>query len=169
VLMPVPDAARYARIDLLCVVAKLAQRIATWDEACDQAIYRMMCYMHSTLMWRQIGYVGDALPEVRFHLYADADFAGDPSKKSTSGLQLAVAGPLTQFPFRGQSKRQGCVSHSTPEAKMIAADFAAQREGVPILDLWDFLCPGHGKLVFHEDNEAMIRVLRTGKTPRCAR
>ena len=30
VLMQVLDAARYARFDLLCVVAKLAQRIATW-------------------------------------------------------------------------------------------------------------------------------------------
>jgi len=134
--MQVLYAARYARFDLLCVVAKLAQRIATWDEACDQAIYRMMCYVHSTLKWRQIGYVGDDLPEVKFHLYADADFAGDPSKKSTSGLHLAVAGSLTYFPIQGQSKRQGCVSHSTPEAEMIAADFAVEREGIPTLDLW---------------------------------
>ena len=126
-LMQVLYAARYARFDLLCVVAKLAQRVATWDEACDQAIYRMMCYVNSTLEWRQIGYVGDALPEVKFHLYADADFAGDSSKKSTSGLHLAVGGELMYFPIQGQPKRQGCVSHSTPEAEMIAADFAIQR------------------------------------------
>lgn len=59
VLMHILCAARYASFDLLCAVAKLAQRIATWDEECDKAIYRLMCYIHTTLWWRQVGYVGD--------------------------------------------------------------------------------------------------------------
>ena len=49
VLMQILYAARYARFDLLCAVSKLAQRIATWDEDCDRQIYRLMCYIHSTL------------------------------------------------------------------------------------------------------------------------
>ena len=165
VLMQILYAARYARFDLLCAVSKLAQRIATWDEWCDKAINRLMCYISSTLHWRQVGYVGDSFDAIRFHLYADADFAGDPSKKSTSGLHVALRGPRTYFPINGQSKRQDCVSHSTPEAEIVAADFALRREGLPCLDLWDSICPGHPPLVFHEDNESMIQVCRTGRNP----
>ena len=165
VLMQILYAARYARFDLLCAVSKLAQRIATWDEECDRGIYRLMCYIQSTLSWRQMGYVGDGLSDVVFDLYADADFAGDPSKKSTSGMHVAISGPRTYFPLNGQSKRQDCVSHSTPEAEIVAADLALRREGLPMLDLWDVLCPGHAPLRFHEDNEAMIRVCRSGRNP----
>ena len=156
-------AARYARFDLLCAVSKLAQRIVTWDETCDKMIYRLMRYVRSTLQWRQIGYGGNALPEATLHLYADADFAGDPeTKRSTTGLHLVVRGSFTHFPIHGQSKRQGCVSHSTPEAEIVAADYAIRQEGLPALSLWDVLAPGHEPMVFNEDNEAMIKVCKSG-------
>ena len=93
-------AARYARFDLLCAVSKLAQRIVTWDARCDAALYRLICYVNTTLSWRQIGYVGDALQDVSLHLYADADFAGDSTKKSTTGLHLAVRGVHQISPAR---------------------------------------------------------------------
>ena len=83
--MQILYAARYARFDLLCAVSKLAQRIAIWDKDCDKAIYRLMCYIHSTLGWRQMGYVGDKFEDARFDVYADADFAGESAKKSHAG------------------------------------------------------------------------------------
>lgn len=58
-LMQILHAARHARLDLRCAVAKLAQRIATWDEECDKAGYRLMCCIHTTLAWGQVGYVGE--------------------------------------------------------------------------------------------------------------
>lgn len=47
-LMHILHAARYTRFDLLCVVARLAH---------DKGIHRLMCYIHSTLHWHQMGYI----------------------------------------------------------------------------------------------------------------
>ena len=69
------------------------------------------------------------------------------------------------FPINGQSKRQDCVSHSTPEAEIVAATWVLRREGLPTLDLWDILAGKGRKVVFHDDNESMIKVCRTGKNP----
>jgi len=57
------------------------------------------------------------------------------------------------------------VSHSTPEAEIVAADYAIRQEGLPALSLWDVLAPGHAPMVFQEDNEAMIKVCKSGKNP----
>lgn len=69
--MQILYAARYAW------AAELAQRIPTWDEDRDKGIYRLMCYIHSTLHWRQMGRVGPKLSNMSFHLYTDAEFASD--------------------------------------------------------------------------------------------
>lgn len=140
-------------------------RIATWDEECDKAIYRLLCYIHTILSWRQVGYVGDPLTATIVHLCADADFAGDSSKKPRSGVHLVIRGPYTNFPINGQSKRQERVSHSTLEAEIVAADLAARREGIPALDSWDVIALGHGPLFSHEDNETNIPVCRSGRRP----
>lgn len=108
---------------------------------------------------------GDTLSNVSFHLYANAAFAGGSSKKPSAGMHLAVRGDLANFPSNGQSNRKECVSRSTPEAEVVAADIAICREGIPALDLWDVIAPGHGPLIFHEGSAAMIRVCRTGKNP----
>ena len=137
-LMKVLYVARYARFDLLCAVARLAQNISKWTSECDFAVHRLMSYIHSTLQHRVVGYVGDDLSQVQVHVYADADFAGDPSsKRSTTGVHLNLRGPHMCFPVNGQSKRQECVSHSTPEAEIVAADWDLRREGIPTLDMGD--------------------------------
>ena len=76
------------------------------------------------------------MDDVRLALYADADFAGcvEPLR-STSGGHLNIQGSNTRFPLSGSSKRQGCVSHSTPEAEMVAADVAMRAMGMPALKL----------------------------------
>ena len=57
------------------------------------------------------------------------------SLRSTSGGHLNIQGPNTRFPLSGSSKRQGCVSHSTPEAEIVAADVAMRSMGMPALKL----------------------------------
>ena len=151
ILMHVLYVARYARFDLLCAVARLAQKITKWTPDCDLALHRLMCYIHSTLQYRMVGYVGNKISQVKVHLYADADFAGDPmTKRSTTGVNLCLRGSDTYCPINGQSKRQECVSHSTPEAEIVAADFALRREGIPMLDLWDIISGKGQKVVFNE-------------------
>ena len=75
-----------------------------------------------------------------------------------------LRGPHTSFPIAGYSQRQGCVSHSTPEAELIALDSALRKLGVPGLLIWDTILPKAPALICHDDNQPMIRVLQTGKT-----
>jgi hypothetical protein len=166
VLMKMLYGARLARFDLLRAINHLAGYITKWTPDCDKRLHRIMCYVHTSLHYRMVGFVGDKPQQLSTHLFADADFAGCPdSQRSTSGMHLAIRGPATCFPIAGASKRQTCVSHSTPEAELVAADFALRTAGLPALQLWDVLLQRHAGLVFHEDNQAMIRVCETGRNP----
>ena len=78
---------------------------------------------------------------------------------------MVLQGKHTRFPVAGASKRQGCVSHSTPEAEIIAADFALRTMGIPVVDLWTIVAGKEPRIVFHDDNQAMIAVIRSGKNP----
>ena len=94
VIMKVFFAARFARPDLIRACTHLALYVTKWDHRCDQTFHRLMCYIHSTLGWRMIGWSGDELEDVQPHLFADADFAGCAvSSRSTSG-----SGTLDVFP-----------------------------------------------------------------------
>ena len=123
--MKILYAARMARFGLLRAVCHLACFIAKWTPECDRRLRRLVCYIHSTKSHRMAGWVGDALPDIALRLHADADFAGcTETQRSTSGLHLQMQGPHTSYPLTGISKRQSCVSHSTPEAEMVAAPFS---------------------------------------------
>ena len=165
-IMKVFFAARFARPDLIRACTHLALYITKWDQKCSMKLHRMMCYIHSTLKWKHMGWVGDSIKDVLPHLFADADFAGCvQSSRSTSGSFLCVRGPATFFPMALQSKRQGCVSHSAPEAEIVAADFALRMMGLPCLDMCEAIMGPDKFLIFHEDNRAMIQVCRSGKNP----
>ena len=47
----------------------------------------------------------------------------------------------------------------------MAADFGSRLSGLPALDLWHVLLPHKPPLVFHEDSQAMIHVINTGRNP----
>jgi hypothetical protein len=165
VLMKILYGARMARMDLLRVVNQLACLVTKWDEQCDKKLHRLVCYIKSTLHWRQIGWVGDPLSAVSLHLFADADFAGVLSKHSTSGVFLCLRGENTSFPLQALSKRQSCVSHSTQEAEIVAANTAVRAIGIPAMPLWDVLLSQKVRLTFHEDNQAAIYVCKNGRNP----
>jgi hypothetical protein len=142
VLMKVLYAARMARPDLLKAVNSLACLVAKWDEGCDARLHRLVCYINSTAGMKQLAWVGDPPSSWLLQLYADADFAGcAETNKSTSGIFLCVRGPDTFVPLTGISRRQKCVSHSTLEAEIVAANEALRTVGLPALSLWEVVLP----------------------------
>ena len=78
---------------------------------------------------------------------------------------LALTGKNTFFPLNGVSKKQTCVSHSTPEAEIVAANAAVRMEGLPALQLWDTILGRPVKATLLEDNQATIQILKSGKNP----
>ena len=142
ILMKILYGARTARLDLLRAVSHLACYFTRWTSECDRKLHRLVCYIHSTLHVRMVGWVGDRLEQLQPHMFADADFAGCvTTQRSTSGLFLCIRGPNSCFPIAGVSKRQSCVSHSTPEAEAVAMDFGLRHTGLPSLELWERLLP----------------------------
>ena len=120
ILMKILWAARLARPDLLRVISGLATKVCKWTTKEDKALYRVICYIESSMEFQLTGWVGDPLADVSPHLYADADFAGSSSQKSTSGVWSVIRGKQTSFPISWTSKRQTSVSHSTPESEIMA-------------------------------------------------
>ena len=69
------------------------------------------------------------------------------------------------FPLVAISKRQTCASVSTPEAELVAGSHGLVRELIPALDMCDKVLPAEYEALVHEDKQAMIRVIETGRTP----
>ncbi len=65
-----------ARYDLLRAVAYLATCITKWMEQCNEDLFRLVCYINSTVELSQISWVGDELKDLKLQLFVDADFAG---------------------------------------------------------------------------------------------
>ena len=128
--------------------------------------HRLICYINSSLGIRLKGHIGDHSHKLALSLYSDADFAGDTeSSKSTTGIFMAVTGPIAPFPLNGVSKKQTCVSHSTPEAEIVAASAAVRFEGLPALQLWDTVLGRKVIATLLEANQATMQILRSGKNP----
>ena len=88
-----------------------------------------------------ITWVSDPIRDWELVAYSDADLAGDhDTSRSTSGIFLCMRAPRTFVTLQGISKRQSCVIHSTPEAEIVAADYAIRMEALPALQLWEKLC-----------------------------
>ena len=54
--------------------------------------------------------------------------------------------------MNGVSKKQTCVSHNTPEVEIVAANAAARVEGLPALQLWDFVLERKVIAILVDDN-----------------
>ena len=166
ILMKLLYAARIARFDLLRSINMLARNVNKWTSNDDARLHHLMCYVNSTLDKRMIGWVGDPIATLSVGIFADADFAGcGETLRSTSGSHMHVQGKHTRFPIAGGSKRQGCISHSTPEAEIVAADSTLRNFGIPSIGLWQTLSGKAPEILFHDDNQGMIGVARTGKNP----
>ena len=67
---------------------------------------------------------------------------------------MALTSPNAFFPLSGVSKKQTCVSHSTPEAEIVSANAAVRLEGLPALPLWDVMLERKVIATLLEDNQA---------------
>ena len=164
--MKILFAARMARYDLLRPTCYLATKITKWSARCDRALHRLVCYINCSPDIKMTTWVGDKLSKWELVTYSDADLAGDQdSSRSTSGVFLCMRAPRTFVTLQGISTKQSCVSHSTPEAEIVAADFAIRTEALPALQLWETLCGRSMKAKFMEDNATASSVMTSGKNP----
>ena len=141
--------ARLVRYELLWPICSLARQVSRWTVACDKRLHRLMSYIHFTLDHSLESFVGDDPALCHPVLYSDADYAGDTvHSKSTSGLYLAIVGPNTFAPITASCKKQTCVSHSSTESEIVAAEQGIRTEGLQVLTFWeivvDLLSATHG-------------------------
>ena len=170
ILMQLLYGARFARPDLLRAISYLARKITRWRPMQDQQLFRLVCYVRSTLSFRQFAWIGDKRDQLTLHLFTDADLASDPEDSvSTSGAYFAAVGTHSHVPIAQRSKKQTCVSHSTPEAELVSADHGLRTIGLPALDLWEKLFGCEPKLMMFQDNDACCRIRRSGKNPNTQR
>ncbi|CAE8592117.1 unnamed protein product [Polarella glacialis] len=166
VLMNILYGARLARFDLLKAVAGLASKVTKWLVSCDKKLFRLMCYINDTKGFKMMrGYVGrgDKAEDLCLRLFADADFAGcKDTARSTSEVFLGIYGKNTFVPVAAQAKKQSCVSQSTPEAELVAANLALRTQGLPALDVFDKVFGRKVKLFFEEDNNMAISTIKAG-------
>ena len=139
VLMKILFAARIARYDLLRAVQGLAARVTKWSTDCDKALYRLICYIHSTLDVKLQSFIGDKITECKLWCFADADHAGEYDNRSTSGCILILVGPNTYFPLTAFSNKQTSVSMSSTEAEVVSANVSLRAVGLPSSGLWAYL------------------------------
>ena len=147
-------------------MSDLASRVTKWSLACDRKLHRLVSYINANSRTVLVGWVGDKPGDLTLDLYVDADFAGDKrTMKSTSGHVLALSGPNTYVPLSAGSTKQKCVSHSTSESEIVAADSGLRKEGLPALQMWDVLFGRKATLTVYEDNSACLQIIKTGRNP----
>ena len=161
VLLEIVYGARLARFDLSRPIAALASKITQWDSVRDRMLHRLVCYINSSLDYKLKGHIGDSSNDLTLTLFSDADCAGClDAAKSKSGVLIALTGPNSFFPLNAVSKKQSCVSRSTPEVEIVAADLAIRTEGLPAPQLWDLVLERPTEFAFQEDNQATIQILK---------
>ena len=110
VLMKILFAARMARYDLLRATQSLASRVTKWSEDCNVGLHRLVSYIQSTLDLTMQSFIGDRFRDCQLWLFADADFAGEPESKSTTGSYMVLVGPNTYFPIHAFSKKPTAIT-----------------------------------------------------------
>ena len=82
------------------------------------------------------------------------------------GAQQRMRCEHTSFPILPSSKRQECVSNSTTEAEVVAADAAFRTARLPAIRIWKRCTGTERMLYFHQYDKAVLDVVRTGSNPR---
>ena len=140
VIMKALYGARLVRYELLWPICSSAREVTKWTRACDKRLHRLMCYIHHTEDHSLESFVGDDAQNCHPVLFSDADFAGDmQTAKSTSGCYLAIVGPNTFAPVTASCKKQTCVSHSSTESEIVAAEQGIRMEGLQALAFWELV------------------------------
>ena len=163
VLMKTLWLGRLARPDIVRAITGLARKVTRWSLNDDRQLYRLMCYIHSTIDYTLTGTVNDPPEDLWLELFVDADFAGDREDAlSTNGGWLVLCGPNSYFPLTWVSKKQSSVSRSTSEAEIVALAHSLFLEALPMCALWDLILDRTVELTIHEDNKAAILIAEAG-------
>ena len=163
-LMKTLYTARMARPGLLRTINRLACNISKWGMDDDVKLHRLMGHIKQSLKTRLAGWIGDDIDKLQPHLYCDADFGGcDRTQHSTTSVQLNIEGPNSRFPLNYRSQRHPDVTNSTPEAEIYAGWKGLRTILMPAMDAWDKVPPTGYQAQFHEDNQAMIRICKSGR------
>ena len=162
VLMKALWLGRLARPDLCFIIGRLASRVSQWSRWEDRQLLRMISYLHWTSDFCLSASVAHgATPQL--HIYTDSDFGSCPhTAKSTSSVLMQVATGEHRFPVWWTSKRQTSVARSSPEAEAIAMVSAMFGEALNIQVLLEHLLGHAVDVVFHQDNETLLKVLVSG-------
>jgi hypothetical protein len=113
-----------------------------------------------------VAWVGDESKDWSIQLFADADLSGcKKTWRSTSGGFAILRGSDTAVPLAQSSKRQRCVSKSTPEAEVVAADHALRTLGIPNAEGFALVLKRDLTIDFLEDNSATIQICEKGSSP----
>ena len=117
-------------------------------------------------MWGYIG-KGDTFAQLSLDLFCDADFAGErPTFRSTSGNYLTLLGASSDFPIAAKSKTEKTISHSSAESETMSMSRGLRAMALPGLDLMEAInTKDITELICHEDNEATIAIIKSGKNP----
>ena len=108
-------------------------------------------------------WVGDKLEDVVLNQYSDADLASDlRTHRSTSASHQIIWGPYTRAVQSMASQRQTCVSHSTLEAEIVAADLALRSHLLAALPLWETILGRQFKSMFSKINRRYAKSLKRG-------
>ena len=139
--------ARASRPDISCAVARSARNVDKWGVQDDKALEQLMGYLRATANHALTSKVDarDLRAEMWLELWVDADHAGEPDRRSTSGWVLILRGEHgTHMPIDWASRGQAVVSRSSGEAETVALHEALRRivatnrglcaSGIPSLD-----------------------------------
>ena len=97
---------------MLRAIGFLATRVTKWTDEDGRDLYRLMCYIHTTLDYRMYGWVSQdpaRIQSLDIKLYTDADFAGDRAEyKSTSGIFVRLESEGTNCSM-SEKYKQCCI------------------------------------------------------------
>ena len=128
------------RPDILWSVNKLARAVTMWTRACEKRVARSIADIHHTSEFKQYCHVGNTVQQCRLGLFQDSDFDGYlEDSKSTSGGLVCIIRSHTLVPTSWTCKKQTSVSHSSTEAEIVSLDAGLRMDGIPALDLWEFV------------------------------
>ena len=125
------------RVDLIRAITFLAQTMTKWSTDCDLRLEALMGWIKKSVNYVQVAWIGDAITDLRLHLYCDADFAGcQTTNRCTSGVFMAIEGPHSFVPVGHGSKKQHVTSNSTTEAETCSGAFGLRQVGLPGSIIW---------------------------------
>ena len=169
-LMKVFYGARCCRPELLYPITYLARFVTKWTVIQDRKLERLFDFINSTIETVLISKVDSTdLPYVFLAGFPDADFSGcKETGRSTSGnwLELAAPSNKTAAALEWASKRQTATATSTTEAEMASAHKILKDSAIPSQILWEALLQREVKIKLYEDNQAALRIIETGYSPK---